>query len=266
MRPYFTPYTKENVKVMQHLVLNGKFPEGWQYNEDLEFRYIRNLIPLEFAKYGVSVQHYIYDPLEFKYDDFSIANYQKYSSMINVPDTLPSLFAEYGYYDKGKEIKFVDKIYNFTFGGTSINENRTKLLQELYTKTNFCLKSNVYIKVPDFTNVIDNSLYEDIVSKSLFTYTIPSQDPRYVSYTRMLLALAQGTIPLAHPDNNFDCLFGQGFELRDKDLKAFLNELIISIDDLQILLNSNSSCEKRYKYLINLWHNTKYYQWLQQTL
>lgn len=254
-RTYFTPCKEENIKHLR------KF--DWDAKDD---RYWRDWIPMLFAEQGVKVYHMIYDPLELQYDSLiEKEKYKRFSSMNNVPGAEPHIFADLGYYDINKEIEVNKKDITFCFGGTAMSEDRANLLKELY-KLNEIDKCKVFIRTKDTNNLVDNSIYEDITSKALFTYTIPSQNPKYVSFTRMLLALSQGTIPLIHPDNNLDCLFGKDFEFRD-DLKKFFNELIISSEDLiQLLQKDFKELKELYSQYLYLWYNTKYYKWLQENV
>lgn len=255
-RTYFTPYKIENINHLK------KF--DWDAEDD---RYWRDWIPMLFAEQGVIVHHMIYDPLELVYDDLIDKKlYHKYSSMTNVKGTKVHNFADLGYYDINNEADFSDKKYSFCFGGTSMSDNRSKLLEDLYTLNNLH-DCNVFIRTNNTNNLIDNVEYEKLTKKSLFTYTIPSQNPEYVSFTRMLLALSQGTIPLIHPDNNLDCLFGEHFEFRDS-LKDFFNQLIISPERLcnYLMFNAFEELYRDYVDLLSYWHQTEYYHWLQHNV
>lgn len=245
-RTYFTPCTKEQ---KEHLK-NFDFP-----SED--DKYWRNWVPVEFAKHGIKVNHVVYDPLELNYIDIIPEElYTMYSSMNNVENAKPHDFADLGYYDAGKEVK--NKKFLFTFGATAVEESRAKLITSIYETLKDVESCNVFIRTKDFDNIVDNKEYEELTSKSMFTYTIPSYDPKYMSFTRMLLALSQGTIPLIHPDNNLDCLFGKDFEYR-QSLKEFFKDLIVVPDNIIYFCN-----KERYKSLLEKWHNTEYYNMLQQ--
>lgn len=245
-RTYFTPCTEEQ---KMHLK-NFDFP-----SED--DRYWRNWVPIEFSKLGVKVNHIIYDPLELNYTGIILDElYQKYSSMNNVEAACPHDFADLGYYDGNKEV--LKKDYVFTFGATAVEEQRAKLITSIYDNLKSLHKYNVFIRTKDFDNIVDNKEYEDLTSKSMFTYTIPSYDPKYMSFTRMLLALSQGTIPLIHPDNNLDCLFGKGFEYRES-LKDFFKKLIVVPDNIVYFCT-----KEHYESLLNEWHNTEYYNMLKE--
>ena len=253
-RTYFTPATQENV---EHLI---KF--DFDENDD---RYWRDFYVKEFAELGVPVHHIIYDPLELQYDEIiKPESYIKYSSMTNVDGAKAHNFADIGYYDKGKEVDIKDKIFKFTFGGTAFSEERERLVKNIYDRMKNLLQCNLHIRTTDTNNLVDNSVYEELTSKSLFTYTIPSQCDKYMSFTRMLLALSQGTIPLIHQDNNLDCLFGEGFEFRE-DLQEFFEKLIMTPEQLQEFIQYHSipQLHERYLELMNEWHQTRYYQWLQ---
>lgn len=252
-RTYFTPCTKEVIDGFKTLTI------------EKDDRYWRNLVPIKFALYGRQVHHMIYDPLEMQYDELIDSKfYHKYSSMSNVDGAKTHPFADLGYYDKNKEVPLLDKIYKFTFGGTAFSKEREALIQSIYDKVGSLNKCGVFIRTSSFDNLVPNEEYEDLTSKSLFTYTIPSQCDKYMSFTRMLLALSQGTIPFIHPDNNLDCLFGEGFEFRD-DLRSFFKELTISVEMLQRFMSTMSmtklmSLNAEY---MDTWHNTEYYSWLQ---
>lgn len=252
-RTYFTPVKQEDIDYLKN--------ENWPLTD---FRYHRNYLPIAFSKLGVKVTHVIYDPLELKYDELISNNlYRKVSSMNNVENAKPHLFADYGYYDKNEEIALCDKQYDFTFGATAVDKEREQLLHDIHYNISRISNANIYLRTSLIDTLVSNEIYEDKVSKSLFTYTIPSYDPKHMSFTRMLLALSQGTIPLLHPDNNLDCLFGEGFECRDS-LKEFFKSLIMSIKDLRILLTSTDRQKVRfYMSIMNDWHNTDYYKWLQ---
>lgn len=255
-RTYFTPATKEHIE-------NLKYFE-WDAADD---RYWRDLVPMLFAKLNVPVNQMIYDPLELKYDELIDSElYKKYSSMNNVEGAKCHNFADLGYYDKNKEVPVEDKIYDFTFGATAIcsDYGRGEVIKSLYNSFHCLQKVNMFIRVDDIDTLVPNDKYEDLTRKSLFTYTIPSQNPQYVSFTRMLLALSQGTMPLVHPDNNLGCLFGEGFEYRDS-LKDFFDKLIYSPEQLEHLLRASDSLKiETYKRLLDEWHQTEYYQWLQE--
>lgn len=250
-RTYFTPCKPEDIENLR----------DFDSDKNADWRIARNFIPLGLANHGIKINHMVYDPLEVKYDDLIDKSlYQKYSSMNNVEGALPHMFADFGYYDKDNEVPFEDKNLLFVFGGTSFEEKRAKQLHKLHSLA--AMEGNkVYIRTKDFDNLIPNEQYEDEVSRALFTYTLPSYDPKHMSFTRMLLALSQGTIPLLHPDNNIDCLFGRGFDMRDT-LKPFFKKLIMYIGDLKLMLENKALCEKVYKELLADWHNTDYYQWL----
>lgn len=253
-RTYFTPCTQENVEHLSKLDFDG--------NDD---RYWRNLVPIKFARYDRQVRHIIYDPLELQYDELIDQQfYTKYSSMTNVDGAKAHNFADIGYYDKGKEVNIKDKVFKFTFGGTAFSEERERLVKNIYDRMKNLLQCNLHIRTTDTNNLVDNSVYEELTSKSLFTYTIPSQCDKYMSFTRMLLALSQGTIPLIHQDNNLDCLFGEGFEFRE-DLREFFEKLIMTPEQLQEFIQYHSIPQLHEQYLefMNEWHQTRYYQWLQ---
>lgn len=252
-RTYFTPCTQDIIEGFKTLTI------------EKDDRYWRNLVPIKFANYGRQVHHIIYDPLEMQYDELIDKQfYTKYSSMTNVDNAKAHNFADIGYYDKGMEVSAQSKQYKFTFGGTAFSEERERLIEDIYNRTKDLLEVNTFIRTKSFDNLVNNDVYEDLTSKSLFTYTIPSQCNKYMSFTRMLLALSQGTIPLIHPDNNLDCLFGEGFEFRE-DLQELFEELIVSPETLQnfIQYNSMPQLKKHYNTLMDMWHSTKYYQWLQ---
>lgn len=253
-RTYFTPVKQENIEILR------------DFNSTVEdYKYKRDYIPIAFSKRGVHVSHLIYDPLELQYDDLIYSNrYTKFSSMVNVDGATPHCFADLGYYDK--DFKVPNKEYLFTFGGTSMSQERTDLLLSIQKAVELLKGTNVFLRVPNFDNLVDNSIYEDLVSKSLFTYTIPSQNPKYMSFTRMLLALSQDTMPMVHPANNLDCLFGPGFEFRDTTLRDFITDLICPLDSLADLLSDEVRSSRRYHELLDHWHSTKYYQWLQENL
>ena len=180
--------------------------------------------------------------------------------MINVDSALPHLFADFGYFDKNKELSRDNKNLLFVFGGTSFEENREALLEKLYSlnTTDTC---KIYIRTKNMDNLIPNEQYEDEVSRALFTYVLPSYSPKHMSFTRMLLALSQGTIPLIHPQNNLDCLFGRGFEMRES-LRPFFKNLIMFIGDVKMLLKNEKLCNDIYNELLSQWHSTDYYKWL----
>lgn len=251
-RTYCTPVKQEDIDAL-------KCFEG---EATKDFRYLRNYVPIEFSSYGLQVKHMVYDPLELMYDELiPKEQYQKYSSMNNVDNALPHMFADFGYYDKDKEVSLEDKELNFVFGGTAPDEKREQWLNELY-KLNEDLENRVFIRTKSIDNLVPNAEYEMLASKALFTYVLPSYNPKCMSFTRMLLALSQGTIPLLHPENNLDCLFGYGFEMRDT-LKLFFKSLIISIEDLkEILSRDRKLLLSIYKSRLRFWHNTTYYQWL----
>jgi hypothetical protein len=252
-RTYFTPYTQEDVK------------EVADFSKHIDkYTYQRNRIPIILSKLGVTVHHMVYDPLEFKYTELIEPNkYYLYSSMNNVEGAAPHNFADLGYYDKGIENYF--KTYLFTFGGTSMSEERTAELLNIYNAFKDNHNCKVFIRAGGVDNLVDNKIYESLVEKSMFTYTIPSQNPKYVSFTRMLLALSQGTIPLIHPGNNLDCLYGLLFSQRS-DLMPFFDELIMSVDELKDLIADTDTVIEKYKNLIDKWHSTKYYTWLQRNI
>lgn len=250
-RTYCTPVRKEDIETL-------KYFEG---EATLDFRYIRNYIPIEFSSYGVQVKHMVYDPLELMYDELiPKEQYQKYSSMNNVDGALPHLFADFGYYDKDKEVPEDKKDLLFVFGGTSPDAKRDAWLNELY-KFNEDFENRVFIRTKDRNNLVPNARYEELASRALFTYVLPSYNPKCMSFTRMLLALSQGTIPIIHPENNLDCLFGYGFEMRDT-LRLFFESLIMDIKDLRFLLQSKKDSKEFYQFRLTAWHNTTYYQWL----
>lgn len=253
-RTYCTPCTDENKRTLDTL--------SWEPDD---IKYWRNFVPIKLCQMGVHVHHMVYDPLELNYVGLlPRGKYSMWSSMKNVPCAMPHEFADLGYYDKGTEVDFEQKEHAFIFGGTSMSEERSQLLIEIRDKIAPIDKCNVFIRVPGINNLIPNEQYEKHASKALFTYTIPSQNPEYVSFTRMLLALAQGTIPLAHPGNKFDCLFGIEFPFRD-GLKEFFDELIYDVNDLKKLLSQDYKelCMK-YDELLDKWHKTEYYKWLQE--
>lgn len=255
VRPYFTPCTEEQWQNM----INHNFA-----NDE---KYCRNQIPIDFYLHGVTLHQIVYDPLELQYDKVvGLNNCIKYSSMNNVENAKPHLFADLGYYDKDNEVPLKDKIFKFTFGATSVEPNRTKMLMEIYSSIAGTSDCNLYLRAGDIDTLVPNSIYEHNVSKSLFTYTVPSYDPKHVSFTRMLLALSQGTIPLIHPDNNLDCLFGPGFEVRDS-LRDFFKALIKSPEELEdLLIKDLEDLKVEYLKYLDYWHCTNYYMWLQQTL
>lgn len=244
-RTYFTPCTQEQKEHLKNFDFSG--------DDD---RYWRNWVPVEFSKLGVQIKHIVYDPLELNYTGIIPDSlYAMYSSMNNVENACPHDFADLGYYDVNKEVK--DKQFLFTFGATAVEDSRAALITSIYESLKDIESCNVFIRTKDFDNIIDNKEYEELTSKSMFTYTIPSYDPKYMSFTRMLLALSQGTIPLIHPDNNLDCLFGEGFEYRDS-LKDLFKELVIVPDNIIYFCN-----KKNYESLLEKWHNTEYYNMLQ---
>ena len=251
-RTYCTPVKQEDIDAL-------KCFEG---EATKDFRYLRNYVPIEFSSYGLQVKHMVYDPLELMYDELiPKEQYQKYSSMNNVDNALPHMFADFGYYDKDKEVSLEDKELNFVFGGTAPDEKREQWLKDLYDLNAFD-KNKVFIRTKSIDNLVPNAEYETLASKALFTYVLPSYNPKCMSFTRMLLALSQGTIPLLHPENNLDCLFGYGFEMRDT-LKPFFKSLIISIEDLkEILSRDRQLLLAMYKIRLRFWRNTTYYQWL----
>lgn len=250
-RTYCTPVKQEDIDAL-------KCFEG---EATKDFRYLRNYVPIEFSSYRLQVKHMVYDPLELMYDELiPKEQYRKYSSMNNVDNALPHMFADFGYYDKDKEVSLEDKELNFVFGGTAPDEKREQWLKELY-KFNEDLENRVFVRTKYTDNLVPNAEYETLASKALFTYVLPSYNPKCMSFTRMLLALSQGTIPLLHPDNNLDCLFGYGFEMRDT-LKSFFESLIIDIKDLEVLLQSKKDSKEFYQSRLTAWHNTTYYQWL----
>ena len=257
VRPYFTPCTEENINKLKDFSL-----------ENNDEKYIRDYIPIEFCLYqGVLLHQIVYDPLEVQYDKIvGLGRMFKYSSMNNVENAKPHLFADLGYYDKNNEVPVEDKTLKFTFGATSVEPNRTKMLLEIYTSIIGTPDCQLYLRADNIDTLVPNDVYEQNVSKSLFTYTVPSYDPKHMSFTRMLLALSQGTIPLIHPENNLDCLFGEGFEIRDS-LKDFFKKLIVSPSRLEdIVLNDMETLKILYDNYLTHWHSTEYYQWLQQTL
>lgn len=251
-RTYCTPVKQEDIDAL-------KCFEG---EATKDFRYLRNYVPIEFSSYGLQVKHMVYDPLELMYDELiPKEQYQKYSSMNNVDNALPHMFADFGYYDKDKEVSLEEKELNFVFGGTAPDEKREKWLKDLYDLNAFD-KNKVFIRTKSIDNLVPNAEYEMLASKALFTYVLPSYNPKCMSFTRMLLALSQGTIPLLHPENNLDCLFGYGFEMRDT-LKLFFKSLIISIEDLKEMLSRDRKLLLSiYKSRLSFWHNTTYHQWL----
>lgn len=253
-RTYFTPCTEEHIRLLKE----RSFPQD-------DFRYWRNYIPIAFADLGVSVHHVVYDPLELKYDEIiAPALYSKCSSMNNVEGAIAHSFADVGYYDKGKELTWMEKDRKFTFGATSVEPERTKLLLDLNRRINSIDGCTMYLRAEDINTLVPNDLYEENVSKSMFTYTVPSYDPKHMSFTRMLLALSQGTIPLLHPDNNLDCLFGDGFDFR-KDLRAFFEKLVMSHEQLEEFLKRDyDAIQEDFIELMNEWQHTDYYKWLQE--
>lgn len=251
-RTYCTPVKQEDIDAL-------KCFEG---EATKDFRYLRNYVPIEFSSYGLQVKHMVYDPLELMYDELiPKEQYQKYSSMNNVDNALPHMFADFGYYDKDKEVSLEDKELNFVFGGTAPDEKREQWLKDLYD-LNASDKNRVFIRTKVIDNLVPNAEYEMLASRALFTYVLPSYNPKCMSFTRMLLALSQGTIPLLHPENNLDCLFGYGFEMRDT-LKPFFEGLIMPMSKLEAMLSLSEFTKKSYyKTLLDAWHNTTYYQWL----
>ena len=251
-RTYCTPVKQEDIETL-------KCFEG---EATKDFRYLRNYVPIEFSSYGLQVKHMVYDPLELMYEKLiPKEQYQKYSSMNNVDNTLPHMFADFGYYDKDKEVSLEDKELNFVFGGTAPHEKREQWLKDLYD-LNASDKNRVFIRTKVIDNLVPNAEYEMLASRALFTYVLPSYNPKCMSFTRMLLALSQGTIPLLHPENNLDCLFGYGFEMRDT-LKLFFKSLIISIEDLKEMLSRDRELLLEiYKSKLSSWHALTYYQWL----
>ena len=253
-RTYFTPCTQEIIDGFKNLTL------------EKDNRYWRNTVPIRFASYGRPVHHIIYDPLEMQYDELIDERfYDKFSSMNNVEGAKPHSYADLGYYDKGVEVATNDKEFKFTFGGTAMSAEREALIQTLYNDMHELWTVNLFVRTSTTNNLVDNSVYEDLTSKSLFTYTIPSQCDKYMSFTRMLLALSQGTIPLIHPDNNLDCLFGEGFEFRDS-LREFFEKLIMSPEELVQFIKYHSivNLQMFHRGFIEHWKNTEYYQWLQK--
>lgn len=251
-RTYFTPSTQEVIDNLKNMTFDKS-----------DFRYWRNYVPIELAKMGTKIEHMIYDPLETTYEQIIDAlKYKKYSSMHNVKDARIHDFADLGYYDKDKEI--INKQYKFTFGGTAFSEERADLITSIYDKLNSIKYCNVFIRTDAMDNTISNDKYEELTALSMFTYTIPSQDKQYMSFTRMLLALSQGTIPLIHPDNNLDCLFAKEDSDFRSSLKDFFKELIINVDDLKELLNNGVLATKRYDELLDMWHETEYFKMLQE--
>ena len=257
VRPYFTPCTLEQIENLKNFNFDNNDEKYW-----------RDYIPVEFCMYhGVLLHQIVYDPLEVQYDKVvGESRILKYSSMNNVEGARPHLFADLGYYDKNNEVNINDKTLKFTFGATSVEPNRTKMLMEIYTSIIGTPDCQLYLRADDIDTLVPNDVYEYNVSKSLFTYTVPSYDPKHMSFTRMLLALSQGTIPLIHPDNNLDCLFGEGFEIRDS-LKDFFEKLIVSPSRLEdMLVNDMDILKMVYSNYLSHWHSTEYYHWLQQTL
>ena len=257
VRPYFTPCTEKQIEELKTFSFDAT-----------DDRYWRDSIPLEFClHYGVMLYQVVYDPLEVQYDKIvGLGRIIKYSSMNNVENAKPHLFADLGYYDKDNEVHLKDKIFKFTFGATSVEPNRTKMLMEIYNSIVGTPDCNLYLRAGDIDTLVPNNVYEYNTSKSLFTYTIPSYDPKHVSFTRMLLALSQGTIPLIHPDNNLDCLFGSGFEVRDS-LRNFFKALIKSPEELEdLLIKDFEDLKVDYLKYLDYWHCTNYYMWLQRTL
>lgn len=254
-RTYCTPVKQEDIDALK--CFDGEVTK--------DFRYLRNYIPIEFASYGVKVNHMVYDPLELMYDQLiPKEQYQKYSSMNNVDGALPHLFADFGYYDgQYKEIPFVDKKLDFVFGGTAPDEKREQWLTQLYNLN--CDKRKVFVRTKSIEDLVPNDEYEKLASTALFTYVLPSYNPKCMSFTRMLLALSQGTIPLLHPENNLDCLFGYGFEMREP-LKKFFKSLIIGIDELKELLLDEDACYDKYLDLLKKWQKNAYYKWLNDRL
>lgn len=254
-RTYFTPCTKEQKQQLKDL----SFDEN-------DFRYWRNYVPIFLSEFdtNLKVNHMIYDPLELKYDGIIPDNqYEMFSSMNNVENAKCHYFAEIGYYDKNKEVLPEHKDYLFTFGATSVEPNRTKLLKSIKDGLSNVDKVNLFFRYDDFDNLVDNAQYEKLTSKSCFTYTIPSYCPEHMSFTRMLLALSQGTIPLLHPENNLSCLFSKDFAFR-KDLEPFFKELIFDVEDLKDFFSMDIE-DIRDNYLLYLekWHNLDFYKWLQ---
>ena len=255
VRPYFTPCTEEQMQKMISLNFAG------------DEKCCRNQVPIDFHLHGANLYQIVYDPLELQYDKIvGLGRIIKYSSMNNVENAKPHLFADLGYYDKDNEVSINDKTLKFTFGATSVEPNRTKMLTEIYNSIMGTPDCNLYLRAGDIDTLVPNSIYEYNVSWSLFTYTVPSYDPKHVSFTRMLLALSQGTIPLIHPDNNLDCLFGPGFEIRDS-LRDFFKALIKSPEELEdLLIKDLEDLKVEYLKYLDYWHCTNYYMWLQQTL
>lgn len=251
-RTYCTPSTKDDEIALKYNMY-----------EPTDIRFRRNRLPVDLADLCLPVHHMIYDPLELKYDDIiPAAYYTKHSSMNNVDGTKPHLFADLGYYDVFKEVRLEDKKYLFTFGATSVEPNRSEQIRHIYNSLHDRDCCNVYVRIDGLDNLVPNEEYEDKTSKSLFTYTLPSYSPIHMSFTRMLLALSQNTIPLIHPDNNLDCLFGEGFEVRES-LKDFFNRLIMSPEDLEAFLHKeNLGCASFYQNMLDMWHDTEYYNWL----
>lgn len=252
-RTYFVPAKDEH----KENIMNK------DYLKDI--KYLRNFVPIWFSSQDIPVIQVVYDPMEFNYIGLMQNDYKMLTSMNNVPAAMPHYFADLGYYDLNKEVSLDNKQFKFTFGGTAIFPRRAELLEKLY-ELNDGNGIAVYIKTPKVNNVIDNERYEIEVSQSLFTYTIPSQDSSYMSFTRMLLALSQGTIPLIHPNNNLDCLIGPEFPYR-KGLKEFMKLLTISPEELKFLLKKDiSELRDFYKDCLANWKSTEYYKWLQENV
>jgi hypothetical protein len=57
----------------------------------------------------------------------------------------------------------------------------------------------------------------------------------------------------------------QGFEFRDS-LKDFFTKLIYNFSDLEQLLQDKDNSVLTYQGLLNNWHSTEYYQWLQENV
>ena len=231
------------------------------------FRHIKfHLLPFYAnKKYNIEVHQFVNDPLEIDFTGF-LSDYHRWSFLSNTKNSKFHPYIDYGH--TRREIpKDLDKELVFFFGSSDLPDydsqgKRTKIIDELIKVDNPLFKYLVKSKRYNIDTTVKQDEYNRLVSKSYFSYVIPSHDNNSFSFIRFLDIIHSGTVPLISPYCNIDCAFN--IPLR-KDLKDLIHkyELIKSVEEIEKLCNVKKDRLDMYlKMFLDEYKSTSYYEFL----
>lgn len=181
--------------------------------------FIRNFV----KKLNIPLNHLIIDPQEVMYDFFNHDKYRKFFGHV-IPERNVEKTDIYTYFQvHDPERQKNEKTEDFTFGFSSVTDDREALFEEII---NFCNNINVnnknifwYNKIRKENTFIKKHLYNDLISRSKYTLIIKPYDHETFSIYRFIESILRDCLPLIHYDNKF--------HMFNEEQQKFLKALIV---------------------------------------